>query len=589
MKSPAALLLSCLLLAFLTTVATPHTAAQVQVNNANPNNTTQGTVNLNVIVSGNGFKKGAKAQWFVTGTTNPGGVTVNSTTFNNSQQLTANISVAADAVIANFDIQVVNTDGRTGKGTELFAVKTKQTTACPALAPLNPVPLSVACSTAGNSTCLDATFGNAGQVPPGGLVLTNTDGMVASQSDVDAAQAVLQQKQPDGSARLIAIGDTSDPSHVGYPGVAVLRYNQDGTLDTNFGSGGVAKYFPSFSVITLTRDGAVDPQGNVVAVADEGGAAVVVRFTPSGALDATFNSMGAVSISNVKPTALRIQSDGKILLGGTRVSGKSVVGVVARLNSNGTIDSAFGSNGFTAISSLMLLYALQLETVNSQQDIVVAGETSTATSFGLVRLTPSGALDSSFGTSGGLASANFCGNPSTAFSLLVDPLGNIVAGGTSSVVSGGAPQFGLTRFTSSGILDTTFGNPSNSGLGRTGQTMLDFFGNQNRITSIQQVLDANGNETAILVGGYAYLPTGPTTVNKYLVIAKYHTDGSLDTSFGTNGGASIDLGSADNYVLTPAGSNLLTQADGRAVIGGTAGFTSGPFTGYNFALARLWP
>jgi hypothetical protein len=75
----------------------------------------------------------------------------------------------------------------------------------------------------------------------------------------------------------------------------------------------------------------------------------------------------------------------------------------------------------------------------------------------------------------------------------------------------------------------------------------------------------------------------------FLVIAKYHTDGSLDTSFGTNGGVSIDLGSADNYVLTPAGSNLLIQADGRAVIGGTAGFTSGPYTGYNFALARLWP
>src|SRR5262249_26158088 len=148
------------------------------------------------------------------------------------------------------------------------------------------------------------------------------------------------------------------------------------------------------------------------------------------------------------------------------------------------------------------------------------------TSFGLVRLTPSGTLDSSFGASGGVASTSFCGNPSTGFSISVDPLGNIVAGGTGSVASGGAPQFWTARLTSSGTLDTSFGDPSTSGLGRTGQTMLDFFGNQNRITSIQPVLDANGNETAFLVAGYAYLQTGASTFNKYLVIARYHADGT---------------------------------------------------------------
>ena len=99
-------------------------SAQISVTSAMPNSATQGTINLNVTVGGKGFKAGAKAQWFLSGTTNPGGVTVNSTAFVNSNTLTANITVSSTAVVGNFDIVVKNTDGRTGKGSELFAVQT---------------------------------------------------------------------------------------------------------------------------------------------------------------------------------------------------------------------------------------------------------------------------------------------------------------------------------------------------------------------------------------------------------------------------------------------------------------------------------
>jgi hypothetical protein len=99
---------------------------QIQVAAADPPLAAQGTLNLNVKVTGKGFKNGAKAKWLVTGTTDPGGVTVNSTTFVNSTELTANITVADTAAIANFDIAVTNADGRGGKGTELFTVIGKQ-------------------------------------------------------------------------------------------------------------------------------------------------------------------------------------------------------------------------------------------------------------------------------------------------------------------------------------------------------------------------------------------------------------------------------------------------------------------------------
>jgi len=97
--------------------------AQISVTSATPNSTTQGTINLNVTVGGKGFKAGAKAQWFISGTTNPGGVTVNSTAFVNSNTLTASITVSSTAYVGGFDVVVKNTDGRSGEGTELFAVQ----------------------------------------------------------------------------------------------------------------------------------------------------------------------------------------------------------------------------------------------------------------------------------------------------------------------------------------------------------------------------------------------------------------------------------------------------------------------------------
>src|SRR2546428_10134319 len=114
------ILASCWL---MTAAVPPRIAAQnIQVNSANPNSAAQGTINLNIAVGGNGFKRGVKSQFFVTGTTNSGGVTVNSTAFVSSTQLTANISVSSTAVISGYDIVATNTDGRSGKGTGLLNV-----------------------------------------------------------------------------------------------------------------------------------------------------------------------------------------------------------------------------------------------------------------------------------------------------------------------------------------------------------------------------------------------------------------------------------------------------------------------------------
>jgi hypothetical protein len=160
------------------------TTAQIQVTSANPSAAPQGSTSLNVTVTGNGFKKGIKAQWFVTGTTNPGGVTVNSTAFNNSGQLTANITIASGAVISGYDIAVTNADGRTGKGTDKFAVTSNgtpigcYTTGTPSgftlVAQLNPVQPN------GAALITTLTLGNAIRVRPVDLDHNGTvDSLVA--------------------------------------------------------------------------------------------------------------------------------------------------------------------------------------------------------------------------------------------------------------------------------------------------------------------------------------------------------------------------------------------------------------------------
>ncbi len=105
----------------------PLVAQEIEVTSADPPSAEQGTINLNVAIKGKGFDHSAKAQFFLTGTTNPGGITVNSTKFVSRTELIANIDVAEDAVIDNFDIMVMASRGRTGKGTELFSVTEKTT------------------------------------------------------------------------------------------------------------------------------------------------------------------------------------------------------------------------------------------------------------------------------------------------------------------------------------------------------------------------------------------------------------------------------------------------------------------------------
>src|ERR1035437_6511875 len=156
MRAPALRVVSLGTFCLLYLSLSPSAFAQnVSVTSATPNNGPQGTLNLNVVIAGKGFAKGARAAFYLTGTTNPAGIAVNSTTFSGATQVTANINIADTATISSFDIVVTNTTGRSGKGIKSFAViQTNSSSRCTA----PPVTLSGPVNCASGSTasgCLD--------------------------------------------------------------------------------------------------------------------------------------------------------------------------------------------------------------------------------------------------------------------------------------------------------------------------------------------------------------------------------------------------------------------------------------------------
>jgi hypothetical protein len=109
--------------------APPAAAQDIVVSAADPPSAPQGTVNLDVTIKGKNFKRGAVARFLKSDNSDPTKITVKSTTFVNRTELRANVDIAdTTEALGKFDIEVQNSDGRTGKGIELFTVTEKVNT-----------------------------------------------------------------------------------------------------------------------------------------------------------------------------------------------------------------------------------------------------------------------------------------------------------------------------------------------------------------------------------------------------------------------------------------------------------------------------
>jgi len=357
----------------------------------------------------------------------------------------------------------------------------------------------------GGAGCLDPTFGIGGistTYVPATKPLTSGKGAIQSDGKILAMKLVLP-------------GDSFTN--------AVIRYNPDGTLDPSFGSGGIVSlnWLNGHAYVIAVQT--VGTEERIVVAGTGTGytsSLRVDRFHPDGSPDLSFGSGGTVSITAGAPQTIAVQPDGKIVTMGT-------AGALVRLNPNGTLDGTFGSHGFIQNNT----WRVQSIALQSDGRIVAAGywtDVHGANLMSVWRFNTNGSLDDggkndstkgdSFGIKGQATIDSF--NP--AWDVKIDPSGKIVVAGSASSVS---TVFAVARLTSAGQLDSTFG------VG--GKATVDFSGLGDQARSV--LLRSNGQ--IILVGLVS------TSTHGYAGLARFNSNGSLDTAFGQSGKVVTDFSS----------------------------------------------
>ncbi|MEQ1597435.1 MAG: delta-60 repeat domain-containing protein [Casimicrobium sp.] len=336
-----------------------------------------------------------------------------------------------------------------------------------------------------------------------------------------------------------------------------------GDLDTTFGSG-------SGKVITAIGTGAgtltavtLQPDGKIVAA---GGCSstydfCLARYLPNGALDTTFNTTGTVITAIVASAdfarALALQPDGKIVVAGTCHNGNNFDFCLARYLPSGALDTTFNTTGtvITVIGSGNDdAYALALQ---PDGKIVVAGSCYNGSNddFCLARYLPGGALDTTFNTTGKVITA-IGASDAAARALALQTDGKIVVAG--SCYNGSNYDFCLARYLPGGALDLSFNT--------TGKVVTAIGSSDDHAFAL--ALQPDGK---IVAAGFCI------NSNEDFCLARYLPGGALDTTFNTTGKVITAIGAGHDRLVA-----LALQPDGKIVTAGACHNASD----YGFCLAR---
>jgi uncharacterized delta-60 repeat protein len=368
----------------------------------------------------------------------------------------------------------------------------------------------------------------------------------------------------------------------------LARYNASGSLDTSFdGDGRVTTAIAPTAGTDLLYGVALQSDGKIVTAGacDMGGAtgrdACLARYNTDGSLDTSFDGDGRVTTATAilngqdYPDAVAIQADGKIITAGQCDMGATDYDAcLARYNVDGSLDTSFDGDGrvTTAAAPGDLYdgaYALALQ---ADGRIVTAGECEIgggtwSTDVCLARYNVDGSLDTSFDGNGQVTTAIA---PATgddaAFAVAVQPDGKIVTAGYCDMGGATGTDACLARYNPNGTLDTSFDTDGRVTTATAPATGNDF------VYAI--ALQADGK---IITAGQCAMG-GATGQDECL--ARYNTDGSLDTTFDTDGRVTTATAPGAGSDRTM---EAMVHADGRIVTAGSCDM--GGATGMDACLA----
>lgn len=268
----------------------------------------------------------------------------------------------------------------------------------------------------------------------------------------------------------------------------------------------------------------------------------------AGDLDPSFGVGGVVTTNFGSELtfgrSVAIQADGKIVVAGSlrQADDRGFDFALARYNPDGSPDTSFDGDGRLTTDFGMvrdIAYGVKIQTDGK---IVVAGESNQ--NFALARFNSDGSLDTSFGIDGKVTTE--FGSSDFGYALAIQADGRIVVVGESNL------DFALARYNSDGSLDTSFSGD--------GKVVTDGGPGGGSLLGIG--LQANG--TIIAAG-----TSSDASFNADFALARYDTNGSLDTSFDGDGKLTTDFSSVNEFA-----NSVVVQPDGRIIV---AGWSNGTF------------
>lgn len=368
------------------------------------------------------------------------------------------------------------------------------------------------------------------------------DGKVTTDIGFTNEGATAVILQPDG--KIVAVGTLWDSSGRQWGYFALIRYNPDGSLDLTFGGGDgivvtedLGTGWVSANSAVLQADGKIVVAGRTDYYLYDFPELTIIRYNPDGTLDLPFGGgsgqvkmgwspgpFGGYAPAVEDGTAIAIQPDGKLVVSGYSY-GFWDLAALARLNSNGSLDSAFGANGVSFTDIGPGPDPANCIAIQPDGKIVTAGSSSDGSkdAFALVRYNSNGSLDTTFDSDGKVVSAIGSGR-AWVRSIAVQSDGKILVAGGSG--DGPTREFALARYNANGSLDTDFGGDGD------GMTIVDFKGSSKEAYGM--ALDRQGR--AVVVGeangafAVARLILGEGAVFPYHPRFDFDGDGRSDLS-----------------------------------------------------------